>query len=384
VPSPTDVYTDGACLKNPGPGGWAWAVADGPFASGHATHTTNQRMEITAAYEAVRALDGPIEVVSDSTYVVNCFVQGWWRGWTTKGWLNSKKEPVANRDLWEPFIALVRERGDVTFRWVKGHSGDAMNDAVDRLATTAAKAQSGLSGTRVDLGWIATLDADAPRGSPAGRATAGAASGSGTGSGAPATASLKTLTPATPATATPATGGGGRPTSGPRAVPEGHLVAIVGHRPPELGGYGENPVASSTRERLAEILAAKALLHPDLVVLTGLGLGAEQLGAEAAATAGVPYVAVLPYPQPDAVWPEASRARFRDLLRGAREQAVLQAEAPATKQDAGRALSRRDAWLARHAKEAIVVWDGRDEHVGRLARSFEDHLGDDVWIVEPR
>src|SRR4029079_10372256 len=98
-----------------------------------------------------------------------------------------------------------------------------------------------------------------------------------------------------------------------------------------------------------EILAAKATLSPDAVVLTGLGLGAEQLAAEAAASAGLPYVAVLAYPDPDAVWPTASKERFRALLAGARDVVVLQRDAPKTKQLAGQASSRRDAWLARNA-----------------------------------
>ncbi|MGD9702310.1 MAG: ribonuclease H [Acidimicrobiia bacterium] len=138
------VYTDGACSGNPGPGGWAWAVApDGEeFASGGAAHTTNQRMEIQAVLEALRTLGdtpGTIEIVSDSTYVVNCFRDAWWKGWLARGWKNSQRQPVANRDLWEPLIELVRDRGDVSFRWVKGHSGDFMNDVVDRLAVEAAK-----------------------------------------------------------------------------------------------------------------------------------------------------------------------------------------------------------------------------------------------------
>ena len=135
----TEVWTDGACSGNPGPGGWAWAVPDGRQDSGGAAVTTNQRMEIQAALEAVRALPGPLEVVSDSTYVVNCFRDGWWRGWLARGWVNSAKKPVANRDLWEPLVALVGERGDVTFRWVKGHSGDPMNDLVDRLAVEQSR-----------------------------------------------------------------------------------------------------------------------------------------------------------------------------------------------------------------------------------------------------
>jgi ribonuclease HI len=92
-------------------------------------------MEIRAALEAVRSLaGGPLVVVSDSTYVVNCFRDRWWQGWLARGWVNSAKKPVANRDLWEPLITEVNDRGDVTFRWVKGHSGDEMNDLVDSLA----------------------------------------------------------------------------------------------------------------------------------------------------------------------------------------------------------------------------------------------------------
>ena len=134
-----EVWTDGACAGNPGPGGWAWATQDDRQGSGGAPHTTNQRMEIQAALEAVTALAGPLVVVSDSTYVVNCFRDGWWRGWLARGWVNSAKKPVANRELWEPLIVAVRDRGDVTFRWVKGHSGDRMNDLVDRLAVEASK-----------------------------------------------------------------------------------------------------------------------------------------------------------------------------------------------------------------------------------------------------
>ncbi len=100
-------------------------------------------MEIRAALEAVRALDGPLLVVSDSTYVVNCFRDGWWRGWLQRGWTNSAKKPVANRDLWEPLVDLVNDRGDVAFDWVKGHSGHPMNDLVDRLAVAACRGTAG-------------------------------------------------------------------------------------------------------------------------------------------------------------------------------------------------------------------------------------------------
>lgn len=134
----TFVYTDGACSGNPGPGGWAWAIDPERFASGSERPSTNQRMEIRAALEAVTALTGPLVVVSDSTYVVNCFRDKWWDGWLKRGWTTSAKKPVANRDLWEPLVMAVKERGDVAFQWVKGHSGHEMNDLVDQLAVAAS------------------------------------------------------------------------------------------------------------------------------------------------------------------------------------------------------------------------------------------------------
>ena len=144
--APMVVYTDGACLGNPGPGGWAWVVPDGPFAAGFDSETTNQRMELTAALEAVRAFDGPMTVVSDSTYVVNCFLDRWWENWLRRGWVNSARKPIASRDLWEPLIDAYRTRGDVEFRWVKGHSGDQWNDRADLLAVEAATEQSARRG----------------------------------------------------------------------------------------------------------------------------------------------------------------------------------------------------------------------------------------------
>ncbi len=332
----TVVYTDGACLGNPGPGGWAWAVPGGRFESGASPATTNQRMEVQAALEAVTALAGPLEVVSDSTYVVNCFRDRWWEGWIRRGWLNTAKKPVANRDLWEPLVEAVRaDPGRVKFTWVKGHSNDVDNDLVDRLAVEAARTQAGRSGTGTpsELG-----PADMPSEfGPSGRDA---------------------------------------------RLPPGRMVAVVGHKPPELGGYEPNATADRVRDRLAEVLAAKAQLHPDLAVLTGMGLGAEQLGAEAAARAGVPYVAVLPFPDPDGKWPESSRREFRRLLDSAATKVVLQAKAPATKQLAGAALRRRDAWIARNADEAIAVWDGEEATTRRAVRALEDALGEDeVWVI---
>jgi uncharacterized phage-like protein YoqJ len=304
-------------------------------------------MEIKAALDAVASLEGPLEIVSDSTYVVNCFRDRWWEGWQARGWLNKAKKPIANRDLWEPLIDLVTTRGDVTFSWVKGHSGDPMNDLVDRLAVEAAATQQARSGTG-DPGPLGPAD------------DVGAAGGSRSAAGTEVAA--------------------GRPAG----VPAGHLLAVGGHRPRELGGFDGNPIADGVRRRLAEVLAAKAVMHDDLVVLTGLGLGAEQLAAEAALEAGVPYVAVLPFPEPDAPWPASSRARYRTLLDGAVAAVVVDPTAPATKQRAGAALGRRDAWLARNATEAVVVWDGRDPDVGRLVRSYRDHLGElEVWVLDP-
>ena len=125
-------------------------------------------------------------------------------------------------------------------------------------------------------------------------------------------------------------------------------------------------------------------MHPDLRVLTGLQLGAEQLGADAARAAGVPYTAVQPYPEPDRVWPTAARHRYAELVRGADHAVLLERKAPDIKQKAGAALARRDAWLARNADEAVVVWDGDDPAVGKLVRSLRDQMGEEeVWVLEP-
>jgi ribonuclease HI/uncharacterized phage-like protein YoqJ len=335
VSTPRVVYTDGACSGNPGPGGWAWAVApSGPFESGAEAKSTNQRMELRAVLEALTALDGPLEVRSDSTYVVNCFRDRWWEGWLARGWVNKQKKPVANRDLWEPLIGSYRRRaGEISFTWVKGHGADKLNDVVDRLAVEAALTQRGRSGDTLpaeeDLG-----PADVPAGRDA-------------------------------------------------RLPAGRLVVVFGHRPPELGGYGENPVAAKVRDKLAEILAAKKELHPDLRLLTGLQLGAEQLAAEAARKAGVPSVAVQPYPAPENQWPSAAQDHYAELIRHADAAVLLERTVPDSKPKFAAAMARRDGWLAKHADEAIVVWDGKDPALGKLVRSLEEKLGDEVWIVDP-
>ena len=137
------IYTDGACSGNPGPGGWAWAVSPTgkPSGFGSEPDTTNQRMELLAVINALRTYADSaeaIEIVSDSTYVVHCFRDKWWMGWQRRGWKNSQRQPVANRDLWEPLIELVNSRTDISFTWVKAHNGEPMNELVDQLAVAAS------------------------------------------------------------------------------------------------------------------------------------------------------------------------------------------------------------------------------------------------------
>jgi ribonuclease HI len=135
------VYTDGACSGNPGPGGWAAIIADAGrerVVSGADAHTTNQRMELTAAIEGLAAIPGRrrVHVYTDSAYVMNCFEQRWWDRWEKNGWLGAGKKPVTNRDLWERLIVETR-RHEVVWHKVRGHSGDVMNDRVDALARGA-------------------------------------------------------------------------------------------------------------------------------------------------------------------------------------------------------------------------------------------------------
>jgi len=159
--TPLVVYTDGACAGNPGPGGWAWATApDGAQRdSGGEAKSTNQRMEIRAVLEALRSLEGQLTIVSDSTYVVNCFRDKWWVRWQANGWRNASKKPVVNVDLWQPLIELVVARSP-KFQWVKGHSGDPMNDLVDAMAVAASKGPFTFPSAAVP-----TVDDQAPQGS---------------------------------------------------------------------------------------------------------------------------------------------------------------------------------------------------------------------------
>lgn len=140
------IYTDGACSGNPGRGGWAAILqCDGreKEISGSAPETTNNRMELTAAIEALRALKiKPCEVTlySDSAYVINAFQQGWLSSWKKNGWKRGprKNEPVSNIDLWKELDDL-QSRHNVTWKKVEGHAGNELNERVDQLAVAAIR-----------------------------------------------------------------------------------------------------------------------------------------------------------------------------------------------------------------------------------------------------
>ena len=140
-PTSVEIYTDGACSGNPGPGGWAAIIIDDGVEaelSGGESSTTNNRMELMGPIQGLRALPTrrAVAVHSDSAYVVNCFRDKWYEGWRKNGWRNSQKKPVENRDLWEALLAEV-ERHTVTWHKVAGHSGHEMNDRADALARAA-------------------------------------------------------------------------------------------------------------------------------------------------------------------------------------------------------------------------------------------------------
>ena len=136
-----DVFTDGACKGNPGPGGWGVLLRMGRHEkelAGGEPMTTNNRMEMTAVIRALTALIEPCEVTihTDSRYVIDGMTK-WVAGWKKRGWVNASKQPVKNADLWHDLIEAVR-RHQVSWEWVRGHSGHPENERVDRLASDAA------------------------------------------------------------------------------------------------------------------------------------------------------------------------------------------------------------------------------------------------------
>ena len=138
-----EIFADGACKGNPGPGGWGTLLRMGSHEkelSGSDPATTNNRMEMTAVIKGLHALIEPCEVTvySDSKYVIDG-MNKWVHGWQKKGWVNASKQPVRNADLWHELIAEAL-RHNINWQWVKGHNGHAENERVDRLASDAAEA----------------------------------------------------------------------------------------------------------------------------------------------------------------------------------------------------------------------------------------------------
>ena len=137
------IYSDGACRGNPGPGGYGTILVSGTREkelSGGEAMTTNNRMELLGAIEGLRALRFPCKVTltSDSRYLVDGITKGWAKKWQQNNWIKSDKKPALNPDLWEELLRLL-EIHDVTFVWVRGHHGHPYNERCDRLAVAAAE-----------------------------------------------------------------------------------------------------------------------------------------------------------------------------------------------------------------------------------------------------
>ncbi|MGB3753784.1 MAG: ribonuclease HI [Parerythrobacter sp.] len=142
-----EIFTDGACKGNPGPGGWGVLLRMGSHEkelSGSEAETTNNRMEMLAVIRALEALKEPCAVAlySDSKYVLDGITK-WVAGWIGRGWKTAAKKPVANADLWRALIAAA-ERHRVEWHWVKGHAGHPENERADALASAAAEAARAL------------------------------------------------------------------------------------------------------------------------------------------------------------------------------------------------------------------------------------------------
>ena len=136
------LFTDGACSGNPGPGGYGALLKYGDHTrelSGGFRNTTNNRMELMAIIEGLSRLSEPcrVTVVTDSRYVVDAIQKGWVYRWRAKGWMRNKHEKALNVDLWKRLLALLKKH-DVTFQWIRGHSGHPENERCDHLAVAAA------------------------------------------------------------------------------------------------------------------------------------------------------------------------------------------------------------------------------------------------------
>ena len=138
------IYTDGACSGNPGPGGWGAVLLFGPHRkelSGYEPETTNNRMELTAAIEALSALNRPcdVDLYTDSAYLCNAFLQDWIGNWLKKNWKKADGKPVENQDLWQRIVHFTQIHS-ITWHKVKGHGDNEHNNRCDQLATGAIKA----------------------------------------------------------------------------------------------------------------------------------------------------------------------------------------------------------------------------------------------------
>ena len=148
-----EIFTDGACSGNPGPGGYGILLRYGKKEkeiSGYCPNTTNNRMEIMAAIVALESLKEKcsVRIFSDSQYLVNAMTKGWVQRWKANGWMRNRKEKAINPDLWERLLTLC-DRHEVEFNWIRGHEGHEENERCDQLAKTAA-ARTGLP---VDTGY---------------------------------------------------------------------------------------------------------------------------------------------------------------------------------------------------------------------------------------
>ena len=138
-----NIYTDGACSKNPGPGGWAAILiykGHEKGISGFEPDTTNNRMELTAVIKAIQALKEPCHVTihTDSAYIHSAFEKKWIDQWQTNGWITTAKKPVENQDLWNELLQSAQTQ-QITWKKVKGHADDEYNNQCDMLAKTAIK-----------------------------------------------------------------------------------------------------------------------------------------------------------------------------------------------------------------------------------------------------
>lgn len=288
-------------------------------------------MELMAVYQAIKANPGPLVVVMDSTYVKDG-LEKWSKNWVKNGWQTKDKKPVKNREIWEPLVALRDKRGsELSFEWVKGHSGHPLNDFVDELAVAERDKVRGAAGPGSGSGGVKLADMDSAQQREERRKR-------------------------------------------DSRIPEGHLLVVL--------GMAELP-SDSVQSKLRDLIAGYREIYEDLVVVTGLRPGAEQLGAKAAIAADVPYVALVSFPgQENSFKPEA-KAQYRDLVGRARSVVNFERKVPADKDGFIKAMKRRDAWLANAADQAVLVWDEMDNRFDRLYSDLDKRLGVELTVLHP-